>query len=63
MKFKIYSEDFKDGIEVDWPAIPSEGEFVYIRYPGGTTTQRVCRVEYHADKELALTEINVHLKY
>lgn len=63
MKFKLFSEDFADGIEVDWPTVPRTGELVSINYAAATTNQLVSRVEYHADKDLGLAGIEVHLTF
>ncbi|MCO5145543.1 MAG: hypothetical protein M9895_05105 [Aquamicrobium sp.] len=63
MKLTLYSEDFKDGRKVDWPAVPRVGEFVSFNYRGGTTTLSVDRIEYACDAESNVTEIDVHLTY
>jgi hypothetical protein len=63
MKIKLFSEDFKDGFEVDWPVIPHAGEFVSFRFKGGTNSLPVGNVEYVCDADGKLTECKVDLTY
>ena len=63
MKVTIYSEDFRDGKEVDWPAIPREGDFVTFHHKGGNTKQKVVEVDWHVDTEGEPIEVLVSLSY
>lgn len=61
MKITILSEDHKSGLLVDWPVVPRVGEFVSLKYPGGTLKHRVESVDYVSDEKHALTGATVHL--
>ncbi|MDX8496595.1 hypothetical protein RFN29_34370 [Mesorhizobium sp. VK22B] len=61
MKVTLISEDFRDGMQVDWPAIPRAGEFVSLRHIDGTAQYVVDGVEYVCDTNGVLTEARVDL--
>ncbi|MGX9147216.1 hypothetical protein [Mesorhizobium sp. 128a] len=63
MKFKIFSEDYPDGLNVDWAAVPGTGDFVSLRYKGGTSKLTVDRVEYTFDVDEKSIEVAVYLTY
>lgn len=62
MKIKLIGEDFPDGLDVDWPAVPGTGDFVSVRYRGGTSKWRVHAVEYLADADHKLVSVEVELE-
>ena len=63
MKMKIFSEEFRDGIEVDWPAVPREGELVSFAHRGGTSNLRVDHVRWYCTTEGFFEEVEVNLTF
>ncbi|TIL84640.1 MAG: hypothetical protein E5Y73_32445 [Mesorhizobium sp.] len=63
MKFKIISEDFPDGLNVDWPAVPGTGDCVSFKFKGGTSTLHVERVDWACDADGGLIEVKVAITY
>lgn len=61
MKIIIFSEDFRDGMTVDWPVVPRIGEFVSFRYQGGTLKHRAESIDYVTDENHSLTYVAVHI--
>lgn len=63
MKIILIGEDFPDGLQVDWPAVPGTGDTVSLRWRGGTTTQKVTAVHYETDGDNVLKQVTVTLEY
>lgn len=63
MKVRIYSEEFREGLEVDWPAIPREGEIVTFHHKGGGSNLKVERVQWHVETDGTPIEVEVHLTF
>lgn len=63
MKITFISEDHPRGLDVDWPAVPRVGDNVSFRYRGGTNTLRVMSVEFQADGDGVIEQVEVNLKY
>lgn len=63
MRVIIYSEDNLDGLVVDWPVIPRQGEIVRTALPAGVTHQSVRSVEYNMTEAGELDSVLVHLVY
>ena len=40
MRVVLYSEDIRDGLAADWPAIPRQGEFCRPRGPGDSQSRK-----------------------
>lgn len=63
MKIRLFSEDHRDGLEVDWPAVPREGELVAFRHRGGTSVLRVERVSWNVETDGSFSEVEIGLTY
>lgn len=63
MRIRFFSESTSEGAEVDWPSVPSIGDFVTFRYRGGSETQKVSRVEWHGNSEHFFDGVDVHLTF
>jgi len=63
MMITFIGEDFKDGLEVEFPAVPRVGDLVGIRGPGGRTVQTVSRVEWDISDQDRFHGVEVHLSY
>jgi hypothetical protein len=63
MQMVLYSEDWADGREVDWPIVPRQGELVQFSGPEGETMQFVSEVIYVANEDGSLRGISVWLSY
>lgn len=63
MKVQIFSEDFEGGIEVDWPAVPREGEVVAFDFTGGVSVQGVESVQWVADADGNFLRVVINLTY
>lgn len=63
MMITFIGEDFKDGLEVEFPAVPRVGDLVGIKGPGGRTVQKVFRVEWDISDHNRFHGVEVHLTY
>lgn len=63
MKVRIFSEDFPDGLEADWPAIPREGDLVTFNHRGGASNLSVQSVRWHVATDGAPVEVEIRLTF
>ncbi len=63
MKVRIFSEEFRQGLEADWPAIPREGEVVTFPHRGGGSNLRVESVLWHIETDGKPIEVEIHLSF
>lgn len=63
MKVQVFSEEFPDGLECDWPAIPREGEIVTFHHRGGGSSLRVEQVRWHVETDGKPIEVEVRLSF
>lgn len=63
MKVMIYGEDYRDGHEVDWPALPPVGGWVRFNHRGGTSNLQVERIDFAVTTDGAFVHAEVHLTY
>lgn len=63
MKVRIFSEEFPDGKEADWPAIPREGEIVTFHHRGGGSNLKVESVRWHFETDGAPHEVEIRLSF
>lgn len=63
MKITFRSEDYKDGLEVDWPSIPRVGEFVTLVYSHGSNKLKVDEVNWACNGQGEFLGAEVHLSY
>ena len=58
MRVVLYSEDIRDGLAADWPAIPRQGEFVAL---AGRGTLKVGSVRWSVQKDGTPVEVELVL--
>ena len=63
MKVRIFSAEFPDSLEVDWPAIPREGETVTFHHLGGASNLRVEVVRWHVTTDGIPLEVEIGLVF
>jgi hypothetical protein len=63
MKVRIFSEEFPEGLEADWPAIPREGEIISFHHRGGTSNLKVNSVRWHVETDGKPIEVEIRLTF
>jgi hypothetical protein len=63
MKVQIFSEEFPEGKEADWLAIPREGEVVTFHHRGGGSNLRVESVRWHVQTDGMPIEVEIRLTF
>lgn len=63
MKVRIFSEEFREGLEADWPAIPREGEIVTFHHRGGASNLSVQSVRWLVETDGTPIEVEIHLTF
>lgn len=63
MKVRVFSEDYPDTVEFDWPAVPRVGDIVSFNHRGGRTNQSVAQIFWVFDANGEPVEVEVHLTY
>lgn len=63
MKVKIFSEDYRDGLEADWPAIPRVGEYVSFDHKGGTDNLKVEDVLWAVGTDGSFEHVEIRLAF
>jgi hypothetical protein len=63
MKVRLFSEEFPDGREADWTAIPREGEIVTFHHRGGGSNLKVESVRRHVETDGTPIEVEIRLTF
>lgn len=63
MKVRLFSEDMRDGKDVDWPVMPREGDFVVFHHQGGANKLKVDCVVIHVDTDGTFDYVEVDMVY
>lgn len=63
MKVRIFSEEFREGQEADWTAIPRQGDIVNFHHRGGGSNLKVESVVWNVDTDGKPIEVEVRLTF
>ena len=63
MKVIIFSENTRDGLEVDWPAIPAIGSYVRFDHRGGTDNLEVKSADWNVDTDGLFDHVELRLSF